>query len=184
MEQLRMKKTDGLRAGDSLPGGYSFVTHSDEYTGRWIELIDGSIGSGWTAEGFAKEMLNRDGISPCGIFYILHDNIKIIATATGVVGSGGTGTLHMVAIDESFRGRGLSAPLCARAINYLYDKNMSDIELTTDDFRIPAIKTYLKLGFIPVIRDEDTAKRWRDVAAKANIKKLPVTKGGIKNEKA
>ncbi len=33
--------------------------------------------------------------------------------------------------------------------------------LQTDDFRLPAIRTYLKLGFEPLSRDPDTDARWR-----------------------
>ena len=35
--------------------------------------------------------------------------------------------------------------------------------LQTDDFRIPAVKTYLKLGFEPLIVHENQPKRWKDV---------------------
>ena len=40
------------------------------------------------------------------------------------------------------------------------------IYLKTDDWRLPAIKTYLKLGFIPFLFLPDMEGRWRDVCEK------------------
>jgi mycothiol synthase len=36
--------------------------------------------------------------------------------------------------------------------------------LNTDDFRIPAIKTYLNLGFLPVLADHDYYDRWKSLS--------------------
>jgi mycothiol synthase len=44
--------------------------------------------------------------------------------------------------------------------------------LTTDDWRIPAIKTYLRLGFIPVVVHENQIKRWKDVLHEINREDL------------
>jgi hypothetical protein len=35
--------------------------------------------------------------------------------------------------------------------------------LTTDDFRVPAIRSYLRAGFLPVLYQEDMAQRWAAV---------------------
>ena len=37
--------------------------------------------------------------------------------------------------------------------------------LSTDDFRLPAIRTYLKLGFEPYLVHENQRERWRKVLA-------------------
>jgi len=179
MEQLQMLKTDRRRESDALPAGYSFVTHSDAYIPDWIRLITEGIGPGWTEEHFRTNMTGREGILPEGIFYIVHNNSDVVATATGIIEKDKTGFLHMVSVDKNHRGLGLSAPLSACAINYMYDNKMENIKLTTDDFRIPAIKTYLKLGFIPVFSDETMPGRWKEFAAKNWIGKLPAIENGV-----
>jgi mycothiol synthase len=35
--------------------------------------------------------------------------------------------------------------------------------LETDDFRIPAIKTYLRMGYKPLLIHENQAERWKDL---------------------
>ena len=46
--------------------------------------------------------------------------------------------------------------------------------LETDDFRIPAIRSYMKLGFVPVydVRGEDHRARWSKVTARRRIGRL------------
>jgi mycothiol synthase len=41
--------------------------------------------------------------------------------------------------------------------------------LDTDDFRIPAVKTYLNLGFIPVYVEEGQPKRWQGLFEKLKL---------------
>ena len=167
MDQLLMYKTDGLDADDSLPEGYVFDTHREEYVQRWIDLMTEAIGGGWSVENFKKNMLSRAGIYPDGIFYIINEKSGIIASATGIAGEDGiTGDLHMVAVSPGYRGKGLSFPLCARVINYLNGRGIKKIKLTTDDHRVPAIKTYLKLGFIPVLSDDTMAGRWNALSGR------------------
>jgi hypothetical protein len=36
--------------------------------------------------------------------------------------------------------------------------------LHTDDFRLPAIKTYLKLGFTPQVDSAEVADRWKKIS--------------------
>jgi len=176
MQQLKMYKDDGIRADETLPAGYSFAVHAPEYAEQWIGIMNGSIGDGWTVEKFHQSMLALPGLCPEGIFYVIDDKNAAVATASGVLnnaGITGTGQLHMVAVGVSHRGLRLGAPISAKAVNYLYDRGMDRIMLTTDDFRLPAIKIYLNLGFIPVLYDDTMPGRWKTAAALINRTALP-----------
>ena len=41
--------------------------------------------------------------------------------------------------------------------------------LDTDDFRLPAIKNYLNLGFVPVYAGESHLLRWQSIFKKLDI---------------
>ncbi len=45
-------------------------------------------------------------------------------------------------------------------INGLFERGFRRCILRTDDFRLPAIKTYLDLGFAPEMLDESHPERW------------------------
>ena len=59
------------------------------------------------------------------------------------------------------------------AMTALYEAGAQVAYLTTDDFRLPAIKSYLKAGFYPVLyaREEyDTMRqRWTSVLEKLGV---------------
>jgi len=182
MQQLKMYKTDGARADETLPRGYTYATHDESYIDKWISVMDGAIGSEWTSEKFYKSMLDLPGLSPEGIFYVLNDNGEAVATAAGVCDHGGdigTGQLHMVAVRPDCRGLRLGGSVSAKAINYMYDKGMRRIMLTTDDRRLPAIKIYLGLNFIPVLHDNTMPQRWKDVSVILNRDALPAYENEI-----
>ena len=182
MQQLKMYKTDGARADETLPRGYTYATHDESYIDKWISVMDGAIGSEWTSEKFYKSMLDLPGLSPEGIFYVLNDNGEAVATAAGVCDHGGdigTGQLHMVAVHISCRGMGLGAPISAKAANYLHASGMKKIMLTTDDFRLPAVKVYLNQGYIPVLYDESMLERWKEMAKQTGRTALPAYDGDV-----
>lgn len=71
------------------------------------------------------------------------------------------GYLHMVACKPEFRGMGLGTLLNRVAVYTLKQEQMESAYLTTDDWRIPAIKSYLRAGFLPDLDSEpDFRQRW------------------------
>ncbi|WP_309122845.1 GNAT family N-acetyltransferase [Paenibacillus sp.] len=75
-----------------------------------------------------------------------------------------TGYLHMVAVRADCAGRGLGSAASLAALRAMANEGKSRAVLHTDDFRLPAIKTYLRLGCIPRITDTSHPQRWRDIA--------------------
>lgn len=74
------------------------------------------------------------------------------------------GYIHMVACKPDFRGRGIGHLLNDIALNVLKSEKMETAHLTTDDWRIPAIKTYLKAGFTPDTKTfPDFKERWQKI---------------------
>jgi mycothiol synthase len=57
----------------------------------------------------------------------------------------------------------LGATVCAAVVARLLSSGYTNIYLNTDDERYPAIKTYLKLGFRPVLLTADMAARWETI---------------------
>mgnify|MGYP003312674325 CR=1 FL=1 len=81
------------------------------------------------------------------------------------------GYIHMVACKPEFRGRGLGNLLNDVALWVLKTEGMQTAYLTTDDWRIPAIKTYLKASFEPDTETcPDYKERWEKIFEKINSK--------------
>ena len=75
------------------------------------------------------------------------------------------GEMGWVAADPIHGGKGLGLAVCAAATARLVQGGYHEIFLLTDDFRLPAIKTYLKLGWTPFLFREGMAERWQTVCA-------------------
>jgi mycothiol synthase len=60
-------------------------------------------------------------------------------------------------------GKGLGLQVSLAALHHMANSGKEASILETDDFRIPAIKTYLRLGYKPLLIHENQAERWKDL---------------------
>jgi len=77
----------------------------------------------------------------------------------------GSGYLHWVAVDTDHRGQRLGFFLSLAVLHTLSTLRCADALLETQDHRLIAIKTYLKLGFLPEYQDETHRERWAAIIA-------------------
>jgi mycothiol synthase len=70
------------------------------------------------------------------------------------------GYLHWVASAPAARGRGLGSLVTLACLAGFADRGLSRAVLETEDFRVPAVRTYLHLGFVPESRTDEERLRW------------------------
>jgi mycothiol synthase len=75
----------------------------------------------------------------------------------------GQGYLHWVGADPRHGGRGLGRAVVSAVLQYFSAEGLSSVVLETDDERLPAISTYLALGFVPLYLGDDHQERWSAV---------------------
>jgi mycothiol synthase len=73
------------------------------------------------------------------------------------------GYLHWVGADPQHGGRGLGRAVVTEVLRYLGSEGLWPVVLETDDERLPAISTYLALGFVPLYLGDDHQHRWSSV---------------------
>ncbi len=111
---------------------------------------------------------------PDGFFVIEHKvKGRLVATAMAVDNPMPLhphgGELGWVAADPEHRGKGLGYCVCAAVTARFLEAGYKNLFLRTDDFRLPAIKTYLKLGWIPFLFASDMPQRWVSVCERLGI---------------
>ncbi len=182
MEQLSMELDLGggrLWPEPRLPAGYSI---RGWLPGRgdgaaWCRCcLEGALGVSEASDAeFARRMLNDPSVEPANVLLLFGPDGEAAGTVTIQTPPDRPDSLllHMVAIAPRYRGRGLSLPLNASALermltgSYVEPRSAaaSDpplrVRLTTDDWRLPAIRCYLRLGFQPVIRSGDAGMQGR-----------------------
>ena len=108
---------------------------------------------------------------PNGFYVVVHEpDSELVATAqtthnpTPLHPYGGE--LGWVAGRTAHAGHGLGMAVCAAVVRRHLSAGYERIYLNTDDFRLPALKTYLKLGFVPFIFGEGMPGRWEAICQK------------------
>jgi mycothiol synthase len=155
-----------------LADGYRLRTYRTGDLAAWGRLVSECIG-GQYDEAACRESLLMDTpqFAPEDLFFLEKDG-EAIGTACALrkhAPGEGPGYLHMVAVTAAHRGQRLGRPLVIAALRRFGDLGYRDVILSTDDFRLAAIRTYLDLGFLPVRSHESHAIRWREVYEKLGV---------------
>lgn len=169
MSQLRMRRNPLEDLPDQqVPPGLELRTFRAGDEEAWAELMTGAIGD-WDEESTRQQFLSEPGVTPTAIF-LLANGDKYVATATDKqLPASEVGYLHMVAVAPNYRGRRLGRLVSVAALRHMRARGCREAILDTDDYRLPAIRTYLALGFVPDIVDADHPARWHRIEAELGL---------------
>lgn len=168
MEQLYMLACTPYSAGThTLPQGYRFVrfTGSPKDISDWKRIIMEEPAPKDGADSCYHLMIEvyPDIVQTTDIHFIENTVAERVATITTITHADGTGYVHMVKVMSSERGRGLGHCMAEYALREFSRRGATEVLLSTDDFRLPAIKTYLDAGFVPLVhapQDDPIHHRW------------------------
>jgi GNAT superfamily N-acetyltransferase len=170
MSQLRLEKDDLDNVPDiPLPEGYAIRTYrpGDEVG---IARIYGacSLGEG-TIDQVQQGILSAPCFKPERVFVAEHVS-ELVGTAAAWIDAScndpSAGYLHMVGVLPEHRGKRLGAILTIAALRYSRSEGFTRQQIATDDWREAALRTYLDLGYYPLIRDDTHIARWAVVSDK------------------
>ncbi len=78
------------------------------------------------------------------------------------------GELGWLAVDPAYTGKGLGLILSSVVTARFIKEGYRNIHLYTEHYRLPAIKTYLKLGYLPYLYLPEMAERWQTICGQLN----------------
>lgn len=117
----------------------------------------------WTLERVNRALLEAPDVVRT---LLLIEDREIIATASARLAPErfpGSGYLHWVAADPDRSGRGLGRAISLAVLHTFAELGCGGAVLETDDHRLPAIRTYLNLGFTPEEADPSHPERWQAI---------------------
>lgn len=143
-----------------LEPGYQLRHYAPGDEADWNSLVGECFGGGYDFD----TTLGRDTLFlPERVLFIEYEN-EIVATAsawrTPPLWGEHTGVVHMVAASPRHAGHRLGYLVSLAVLHQFVSEGLHHAVLRTDDFRLPAIVTYLKLGFKPYLDSPDHAGRW------------------------
>lgn len=171
--QLRMVRPDLDNLPKlELPPGYGMRTYREGDEVHWANIISDSFGGKQrTAEDTRNEITGQERFVPDGFYFATHDGTPV-GTACAwrqTVDETEVGYVHMVGVASAHTGHKLGKWVSLAVLIYFRDYGFRCAMLDTDDFRIPAIKTYLNLGFVPVYIEDGQPKRWQAIFEKLKL---------------
>jgi mycothiol synthase len=179
--QLQMVWTDFSRTLPiSLPNGYTLRTYRRGDEPGFYRVMEAAGFKAWD-DARLRPWIGR--ILPESWFMVTHDDPDnaskngIVATAMGVHDHSDQhpfgGELGWVAADPDHHGKGLGYAACAAVTNRLIGMGYRNIHLYTEDFRLPAIRLYLNMGYVPFVYSPQMEERWRVLCEKLNWQYTP-----------
>jgi GNAT superfamily N-acetyltransferase len=135
---------------------------------KYAELMqaNGELGD-WDAAR-VERMATEQGIPAAEISVIEDETERFLATACLAPAPAGfppsTAQLGWVASHPGASGRGLARAVCLAVMNRARQRGFGEIMILTDDWRLPAIALYLKLGFRPDYDSHPSYRaRWEEI---------------------
>ena len=184
LPQLRMRfRAFAALEAVSLPPDYTLASLAERNLGDWIAVLGatGQLGS-WDRARAERCLNDPRPVAPEGTSLIMHRG-RAVATACTVLPTPAEPRheLGWVAVDPAHQGNGLGLQVCAAVLWYARSRGWPASILNTDDWRLPAIRTYVKLGFEPEIIHDSHPARWQEVRrllATPAAERSQATRGG------
>lgn len=165
-----------------VPSGYELRCYAEADEAAYCALMAAAGFENWNHERLEQV---KATILPDGFFVIVHRATgKLVATAmthhqpTSRLPY--AGELGWVAGDNGHAGKGLGLAVCSAVVCRFARAGYKTVYLKSDDFRLPAIKTYLKLDFQPFLCTPDAEARWQRVCETLRMPLLPAPEQGRK----
>jgi mycothiol synthase len=161
----------------ALPAPYRIRTYADGDEAHWAAIMNTGIGTDWTAERCRERLTGRPQFEPDGLYFATSGNSPREEVAGSAcawrtnVEERETGYVHMVCVTPEHRGHGLGYWLTLATLHYFRAHGYTRAILNTDDFRLPAIQTYLRLGFVPDMTHVSHPDRWTDALTRLLLNK-------------
>ena len=164
--QMWYRKGDALEERN-LPAGYQLRPYRLGDEDAWTELLNdnGELGA-WDRDRIQREVVG-DLVNEAQFFVVRGE--ELVATS-GLYNRNLDGTacweIGWIATHPQHQGKGLGCAVVAASLRSALERGGRSVFLRTDDFRLPALKLYLKLGFIPDYSDTTYGERWRAIFEK------------------
>jgi predicted dehydrogenase/ribosomal protein S18 acetylase RimI-like enzyme len=158
--QLRMRYSKGLAGlrDWSPPTGFELCPYDARFDDE-IQVLLGLAGfKDLTSERFQSSLMSQEEASD-GSRLVLYKG-RVVGAAFAGRFDATDGRIDYVVADPTLSGNGIGVGVCTGVTRYLLEKGYETVTLDTDAWRMPAIETYRKLGFEPVLFREDMKSRW------------------------
>jgi mycothiol synthase len=173
--QLHMGRPLGWIEPLAPPPGYELARVSASAAAALAEVLDGTGELGEWDEERARRLFECNGDAVTTACFLATVARRPVATAQLGVHRrgryGGLAELGWVGVVPGERGRRLGTCVTEAVIAAAFEQGRRELFLRTDDWRLPAIASYVQMGFRPWIVDPSAPERWRQVGGQLRARR-------------
>jgi mycothiol synthase len=150
-----------------LPLGYGLRHFRESDAPHWSAVYADAFGRAHAPELFERIMRADAAFRAERVWFVTFDDIPV-ATASAYARPAfmpEAGMIHYVATRPAHAGKRLGFAATIAALRHMVTEGWRAAWLSTDDFRLAAIRVYLDLGFQPLLTDDSHRERWPEVFA-------------------
>ncbi|RPJ45307.1 MAG: GNAT family N-acetyltransferase [Chloroflexi bacterium] len=151
-----------------LPPGYTIRSIRVDEGALWEQVMDKSYG-GYGPGDFQKVMVENYDFDPSRVFLMFDESGEPCATATSwrqhYRWGPGIGYVLFVGVASAYWGRGLGYMMTLHILHDFVEHGLNPAILETNEPNLPALKTYLNLGFRPRLLAPYHTDRWEMIFA-------------------
>ena len=167
VSQLRMgfSRFTDMPAARSV-SGYGFRTYRPGDEGAWIDTLSTGDFGVWDRPRLDRMLAGERAPLPLeGVVFATSDDMPVGVANLFFYERAGSpySELGWVAVRPEHRGRGLAYEVCRRILLFAQSAGHHYTYLKTEDFRLGAITTYLRLGFEPELYEPGHTARWDEL---------------------
>lgn len=173
LPQLHMKRGLENPSDLTVPSGYELRTLRPGDVSAWASLLDenGELGE-WDIDRAEVFFATGSRMPLEGGFFATKDGVPVATAQLHLHPDDSYAPmpeLGWIAVSAEHRGRGLGSAMSVAVMRYAASIGHREIFLRTDDYRLPAIQMYVKLGFRPWMNDPTAPERWHAVFEKLGV---------------
>ncbi|MBP3962552.1 GNAT family N-acetyltransferase [Paenibacillus lignilyticus] len=160
-----------------LPPGYELRSYQPGDDSHWEQIVQ--LAFGWHKD-FRKGIKEHPFFKPERVLFICYNDMPVATACAWHEEKFGEhlGYLHMVGVDPAHSGKGLGYSISLAALRQMSSEGLERAVLETDDFRLSAIKIYVKLGFKAIYIHDNQAGRWSQLYPQLNPQKAKFNVAG------
>jgi mycothiol synthase len=158
----------------ALPEGFALRSYRAGDAAHWDRILLASFGGEPGRFSFDRMMRRDPAFRPERVLFVVAEGLPVAtASAWRVAGlMADTGVVHYVGVVPEYQGHRLGYWVTLATLHRMVAEGLRAVTLTTDDFRLPAVKTYLRMGFEPVLVHENQRERWRQVLRELKLPEM------------
>lgn len=164
-------------ADQAVPTGYALRVYRESDEHELLQLLsadgDSMSESAWRTY--------RDVLLPKGLFLVDDVQTRRLVATAGAVHNPNPGRYYFpfggelgyLIVAPEHRRRGLGTLVCTAVVRRFIGADYDCIRVCVQEHRLPAIRTYLSLGFEPFIHSDAIEERWQRVYNALNMSFTP-----------